>query len=382
MKNKANNQIVLIGFYGRSGSFFLHSLLDGHPELISMPPIYSSFVVDVAINNFDLSTAEKAYEAFTGHYGKLVDEIDYSDRDALGNYVRGTNVALDFEFSNDDVKAAFFEAFHYLENSFDEPKLRLFLAMHYAFDMVLNGITDFDVLSRKTILFQNHNPVYGSVNWFADRFAHVWYLQAIREPLVGLRSMLRAKIEQGNGQITTNYLASMMAQSFFGATRFKRKNVTHRAVKLEDLHILQADILKPVSEVLNIAWNECLLDTTFGKKAWGNIENRAHIKGFMPESQIIDISDMFPAKDAELFNSLMKPRLQYWNYSCKGQLHDDATSQLKKHIPLVEYLPFCHSKDELQAAYDAQIPIVRNDTLQLYYTYLQYFNDPLAEVVK
>ena len=35
------NELTFIFPYGRSGSMFVHSLLDSHPELICFPPIYS-----------------------------------------------------------------------------------------------------------------------------------------------------------------------------------------------------------------------------------------------------------------------------------------------------------------------------------------------------
>ncbi|NQZ22291.1 MAG: hypothetical protein HRT53_09565 [Colwellia sp.] len=66
-----NNQLILIIYYGRSGSVFMHNLLDGHPQVISMPPVLMSFVIDLNEYQPDLSNANKAYSYFIEIYGKL-----------------------------------------------------------------------------------------------------------------------------------------------------------------------------------------------------------------------------------------------------------------------------------------------------------------------
>lgn len=53
MKNNQHNSLTLITYYGRSGSFFIHSLLDSHPEIINIPPFIQENFFNLFIQKKD-----------------------------------------------------------------------------------------------------------------------------------------------------------------------------------------------------------------------------------------------------------------------------------------------------------------------------------------
>jgi hypothetical protein len=379
------HKLILIVYYGRSGSGFIHSLLDSHPSLISMPPVLMKFYMDLKTVKPDLTSAQSAYNFFIDYYGAIINVFTQKPEQ---EYVK-----LKFrEFNCDgnlNVDAGVFEGlfktfFEQLEKDCSDPQKRLFLCMHYAFDAMLNNYVDISIAKNKKIVFQLHNPLFAQIFWFSNITDGAYLLQMVRSPLVALRSILKhvlEHVEQGTFKFTPLLMLKHFKQILFGATQFPYGNVDHFAIKLEDLHCSPEEILGRLAQRLNIAWHPNLLKSTFSNQPWGNVQNREHISGFSPLSVKIDVSDIFPEKDMSVLCRLMSRRYNAWDYELP--ILNTLEFQLEEeHYFLIEYLSYINDFDKALNLYKNQIPIIRSNDMRFFLKYAEHFDEPYVGTLK
>jgi hypothetical protein len=78
------DKVLCIQNYGTSGTLFTHSLLDGHPELLSMPGLYGSEPIIAWVNIFgdskfikkdQLKKLIKIFLYYAGHWFKIKENV-------------------------------------------------------------------------------------------------------------------------------------------------------------------------------------------------------------------------------------------------------------------------------------------------------------------
>ncbi|WP_143871769.1 hypothetical protein [Catenovulum sediminis] len=375
------NDIVIIVYYGRSGSYFLHSLLDSHPDLICLPPIINSFQFELSKCPTDITTVESGFSFVEKKFGPFFGASYKAEQENYFRQCETGNLDVDNICEYHKFKKYFFYYFNLLTSEGYTDKLRLFLTINYSFDSCLNGEQSIERLKQKKIVFQLHNPLYDQINWYAKNFNKCTVLQMVRSPLVALRSLLRCKMESNN--LTPDNLVKILGQLFFNATQHPNHAVKHIGIKLEDLHASPNAILSRLCNRLAIQWDDCLLRSSFGGRRWSNVKGREHISGFSPSSQAkICLSDLIPVLDEKILLKLFAARYRSWGYQLPSELEEDPLQVLKTHTLLIEYLPYFSSIELARKAYEKQLLITRSEKVLFFYRYVLSFNEPFIEVIE
>lgn len=374
-----DHKLILIVYYGRSGSVFMHSLLDGHPEIISMPPVLMNFIEAIELDKPNLENPENAYRYFISLYGPLINSNEYFPSQ---DFVRKHSKSMNFKSNTSLLKKVFKQNFYYyfrnLMHTVKDKRKLLFLTMHYAYDATLNDYQDIEIAESKKIVFQLHNPVFTFINWYAELFDGVALLQMVRSPLVALRSLAVHWIELG--RFTSIDVYNILMQMLFGATLFDYNKVDHFAVKLEDIHCQPEFTLRKIAQRLQIDWNDSLLTSTFAGLPWGNLKDRDHISGFMPKPKPVDLTDIIPIKDQACLLPTLKRRYQSWGYELPI-IKNSCTPSSENHTMLLEYLAYIENPKAALEQYNKQSLLFNSERMQFYMRYGSRFNQPLVEVL-
>ncbi|NOQ29643.1 MAG: hypothetical protein GQ570_00830 [Helicobacteraceae bacterium] len=283
-----NIDISAIFFWGRSGSFFLGSLLDNHKNIMTIPGGYlfnfygeNGFwqkIINNNISDFDI----------------LLDTFIKDHRGAFdGKYDKGSN----FEFMGDDSVTCLsvdvekfkisMKKYHKKYNLFNR-KL-FFIASHYSYEIAQGN----DVLLKKLINYQLHTPASERVSEFCQDFPNAKYLGTYREPVRALYS----HIKQHKGNLQENNESKLYEEYhtvydgqygwYYKHQLIGWKKVAHDykllllAVKLEKLHDNPKKVLKKIAKFLNIDFEDSLMQSTFcGLKYWGDNRAVGKINGF------------------------------------------------------------------------------------------------------
>ncbi|NNG42208.1 hypothetical protein HJP15_04485 [Pseudoalteromonas sp. NEC-BIFX-2020_002] len=248
--------------YGRGGSFFLHSLLDGHPEVISLPP-YMMNLAQHIFNTADLENKEFT-EQFILDFNNLF--VESYSQCVSNQYINFNNnmARTQTGLLNLD-KKKFKEALILeLENKPKAFNIR-FIAIHIIIYQLL-GINTSD---KKVIFYQLHTPNYTVMRKMYDEFNHLLVCHSVRDPIA---SFIRMSLAHCNDlQKLPDYEISLgrsTVESCFrhflyaGSDLTGCENSKSLAIKLEQLHATPQQTLQLVTSFLQIGWHDILLAET------------------------------------------------------------------------------------------------------------------------
>jgi Sulfotransferase family len=259
-------QTVGIVHWGRSGTLLLHSLLDSHPDVLSVTPffwMYSSQMDQFLASEHGgcpeklLSFICKTFPYLFEHWPTFFPEL-----------FRGKN--RDLRFGTDRTKfithfreyLSYFPVgtpFHSLPAGHTIHSFVL-QAIHVAYSMAQGQSLN---SKNPTIVWQAH---FWQADYFRERFPHIRILSAIRHPYKSYDSW------QMNARVPPYW--------FFHSVRFQQlmeyikvpPDLSHRcaAIRFEDIHNRTEPAMRALAHWLNIRWDNCLLESTFdGEQYWG-----------------------------------------------------------------------------------------------------------------
>ena len=293
-------RVVSIHYYGRSGSLFLQSLLDGHPQVVMLPGTYlAGFYRFWEI--FGQLPALKLLGAFIINYDVLFDARSPVPLIHVGPNV-GTTLGFDSMGENQDrvlgvdrdefVQSLLAHVIRACDNpNVDRLSRRFFLqAIHLAYAEALGRpILSKDVL----IVLQTHNPYFDEVEpLYRDFGVDVKFLHCLREPIQALGSWYSHwweactspdprgapfQLELAGTSIARgiDHAKPIFAQYAHHFPHDKRSRDivawaigNTRGVRLEDLHQRPRATLEKVRAWLGIDWHDALLHSTFDGQPW------------------------------------------------------------------------------------------------------------------
>lgn len=303
-ETKALKNVIAIKCYGRSGTIFLQSLLDDHPNTITTPGGYFTTLYEFYEQHQTLD-ANALIDKFINAYAVLFDARKQfgcwgfdSHADIMRFAFMGPNqdqiLMLDQQTFTDSLRAIllgqqvtrkfFFQAVHAAYHRTRKPDVRLTSDMH--------------------IVFQQHEFVpneYSSK--LMEDFPETRYLLMVREPISTLGSMYRHAPA-----------APSLEGGLTGGTAPLEWQSKSAAIRLEDLHKHPEDVMKSVCRWLELPWNDSLLKSTFQGLEWWGDTSSARKNGFV-ESLPIRCS-AFSAIDEFRLRVLLWPKFKAWNYQC------------------------------------------------------------------
>ena len=340
--NQKRTNICLLGF-GRSGSLFLHSLLDGHPQISTLPGYFfkgwfSEKTWPIFQPNFEeLNWRETLVEKICTYFepqfnahckknviGKPNHHTEWFAKN-LGFTQLGENKSEVLELDQQKFKSKFIE----LSQAYNKIDSRIcFELIHEAFDKAFR-IPENSSQKEKTIFYHLHNPSYFERANFHYHYPESKSLFIIRHPIQMLESWLLADLTslpsllEENSSFRDNYhfikILNCGAKISYTLEYFLNPlnsvdNV--RGIKLEDLKRNPKKTLRKISEWIGIKDKPLLYQSTFMDKRFSRPSaNFNNIEGFDTRSIDVPLGRIFGKKDIEILETLFWPFMDIYGYT-------------------------------------------------------------------
>ncbi len=266
------DKIVALVHFGRSGTGLLHSLIDGHPEVATMPSIYFSEYFDHSV--WETITAggwSEIVNRFIANYEVLFDAsastpvltksaklvFDRGIKEGLANVGPARDEVLKVD------KGLFRTELHRLMKSYDQlDALDFFRLVQVAYSKAIND------LNRKDLIFYHiHNPDgYAQLN-FTALAPHAEWIMMVREPIQSCESWMRKNFSENHYSNCSSRILGML---------FEIDNIIYHkqnsiGVRLEDLKDQPKKTIPALCKWMGINEHESLFEMTAqGKKWWGD----------------------------------------------------------------------------------------------------------------
>lgn len=321
-----HNFTVAVGVcFGRGGSFFLHSLLDGHPEVLSLPP----YMMNLSMQLFDtLALDNDAFvTAFLKDYQNLF--VDSYDKCTNSQYINTHN----------NMSRTQTELLNLNKGIFKDRMLGELGNKHHCFKSrfvgvhkVIYDMLGIDTSNKSVIFYQLHSPLYSVLRKMHDEFGQIKICHSVRDPIAAFLRNVMAHCTDLKSQRKYNpATATLIMESCFrqflysGLELDECTKAYSLAIKLESLHGIPSKTMKGVADFLQIGWNECLLQETvnYGKSWQGIIGDTT---GFDLEKTLNNnkkYKSLISQYDLYRLETIASKRLEKWGY--KKESHDSSS---------------------------------------------------------
>ena len=249
---------AMITHYQSSGSVYLHSLLDGHPQIMTIPGVPQ---LDSIIHGTFKDT-EDALNVFNNNNPKFYDtsKMSLMDPYSSGLYRLGENADEGIITNQDLFSNYYFDNIHGKDLT---PK-NIILAFYIAYAKSHN----IDIYNKKVILFHPHDMhrTIAMNNIFPDSK----YLVTIREPVRGYYSRLNLMKNKSALRKIVNSHVGLLRDDANNVNELLEKNVSMKLIKIEDFAEHSKSIMQQLCKYLDIDYNLSLETSSFNSKLyWG-----------------------------------------------------------------------------------------------------------------
>ena len=338
-------------YYGRSGSFFLQSILDGHPQIVALPPqinnIYNRTVYDrkrdVFRKTFTCSSLLKIFDPVIKHCLWNVGEESAAKSGPSRFYGENRDIFFSYDYS------LFTTIFQELMMIAAGGKLvvqrkMIFLGLFFAYALMTGKSVD-DLLYTEYLMHQIHTPIKNEVRALKEDFPHFIYLVSGREPISGLISHIQAYNDMRDVQYFTQgaynwCVLAALDEVLNGAVVYDFLDKDHcRVVKNEYLHIYQEDYVRSLLDYLGLPWSDmCGKSTVDGEIFWWRFGDQ-YKTGFNRNYKWKLCDKPYAScKDKRFFSALLKDRYEAWNYAGCPNASFDIDVFLKEGFDFFETL--------------------------------------------
>ncbi|MDB2615220.1 tetratricopeptide repeat protein [Planktomarina temperata] len=336
-------RIVALYHFGRSGSGLLHSLIDGHPEVSTMPSFYfSDYFHTDAWDRITSSGWEDMVDHFISDYEILFDSsvskpfyrVDEQQKLAKHGFKEGF-VALGPQ--RDEIlkidKTRFKAELNRMMdcyaslNAYD-----FFRLVQCAYDKVIGEPSD-----KKITFFHIHNPpINASLNFLALE-PNAEHLLIVREPVQSFESWIKNDFNKNEAHDCIQRLTKMLFE--VDNTIYYRQRST--AVRLEDLKNQPQKTIPALCKWLGIRESESLYHMTVqGKEWWGDPSSRDFFKDgmdpFGKTSITREVGSIVSSKDQFIIRTLFYPFCAKFGYLDENKIK--FISDLQTVRPLLDEL--------------------------------------------
>jgi len=265
--------VVAIFFWGRSGSVFLHSLFDSHPEVLTIPA--------TRLNAFHgrqwpALAREPDAEAMARRFIELNPSVFDGRRDrwfeglgAMGPE-RDTPIAVDTD-------AFARELSRLLATRAPVTRRRFFLAAHVAYALARGE----DVSGKTTVVYHLHSPeAYASIEAALEDFPDLRAVGVTRAPTRSVLSYLRKNVIVARAwghEDRSEYVQLVPSGGYNFVYRHQligwrellaRHPLPLWPLRIEDLNHDTEAQMRAVASFLGLSWHACLTESTFNGLAY------------------------------------------------------------------------------------------------------------------
>ncbi len=251
--------VISISHVMPSGSVFLHSLFDSHPEVVTMPGYTDIF----SIFNYSFDTPKKALELFNKYNPDFYDTSSqtiakpgYGGLDTLGETANEGIITPEKEF-----KLHFLNC---ISNNELTPK-NIILSIHYAYAKS----HDLDIHDRKVIVMHPH--YHDKAIFLHGIFGNTKCIVTVRHPVQTYFSCIKRTVDKAKirGKCF-NHASSYLYRESIGVAPLIDNNIKLKIVRIEDFEDNIEFIMRHLCKFIGIKYNGVLAQSTFGsKKYWG-----------------------------------------------------------------------------------------------------------------
>lgn len=282
--------VICIQNWGRSGSVFLQSLLDNHPQILSTPNFYSRIFYESWAREFGHLPDDAKIDAFLNAFRQWWDPAAVDTTANLHRLGQDRSSIAGVDRSLLELKLRTALQF--------EPVTRrkLFEAGHLAYAQARGQLLEAKGLR---IVFPIHGEGRGVAGAILEDFPFARFVHTIRDPADNLQSSsayvisnsldervdpLQGAVELLFGRSGTRY---GRVCSVFGDRPYYRWLIDSdrvRAVRVEDLNLDRAQTISNLADWLGLTPYPSLLSSSFdGKKWWGGA--RVTVSGAQPSTR-------------------------------------------------------------------------------------------------
>jgi lipoprotein NlpI len=336
------DKMVALVHFGRSGTGLMHSLVDGHPEVSSLPSIYFSEYFDHATWVWITSTGwDGMIDRFVSIYEVLFDAsssvpVETKSKKLIHNIGKKEGMANVGDKRNEILRAdkgVFRKELKCLMASYNELNAFVFFKLvHNAYNAAIN-----DSNSKNLIFYHIHNPdTYAQLN-FARFNPDVNWLLMVREPIQSCESWIGVDFSETDYFSLISHLLHML---------FEVDNIIYHkqgsiGVRLEDLKEHPRKTIPALCKWLGIEQNDILYKMTAqGKKWWGDPSSPDFEKdGYDPFGKTSikrKTGLIFSEKDQFILRTLFYPFSVRFGYTEENE--EQFKNDLQKIRPMIDEL--------------------------------------------
>lgn len=333
-------KIACISFYGRSGSVFLQSLLDSHPNILMLPGLY---LMDYGAfwNNLNSNMKkENIIDTFCQKYEYIFDTKKRYDApkeepwNDLAYYCRYDEMGDNQnEIININQKVFMTELYRCLDKLNIITRRDFFKAIQIAYFYACNRKYKFD--DEPLIVYPMHTSLVSKTThqWALEDFPDAKILYTVREPISNLGSAIKYQINfhmfRYNSPSFLFYSLGMLTGPVSLYENFNFDNIV--AVRLEDLHLNSEETLNKLCAFLKIKWNSSLLESTFNGLKWWNFRDTLKVNGFNKSIVNRNYDEFFTNFDRFRIENLLRDIYENWDYGEKYFENDKMIAELIKY---------------------------------------------------
>ncbi len=266
-------RMVALFHSGRSGTGLLHSLIDSHPQISTLPSVYLKGYFNVGVwENLTADGWERLPERFAevfevlfdansrkpvpGHRGEDNSDKGVTEGMTVVGKGRWESLALDRELFCAEVRQ--------IMSGLGTIDPGIFLRIvHRAFDKVLGAKAD-----KPVILYHIHDPGdFARLN-FLRHFPDAKLVMMFREPIQNCESWTREGFEDDpRYDLIAERISALLLD--FDRVEFRRRDSV--GVRLEDLKLRPGETLRGLAAWMGVGDDPALYRSTMqGKKWWGD----------------------------------------------------------------------------------------------------------------
>lgn len=319
---EAIDRIAGITFWGRSGSYLLCSLFDGHPEVLAVSPhswagLYER-ITEIK-NAYKTSSTEELMEKIALTLPYLTREGNKRDAWSLQNSPGTTINKLGdtevIEIGPEEEKFKFYlrQIFDHQKKKEGLPNEKFFLnSFHIAYNIALGR----DIKSQNPIIILSlHETIENAIFSINSQYKDFYFIASVRCPHKSFDSHLFHHLYESTIRpayrthpILINHLINHGKEFEF------MKSEKQLAVRFEDFHSNTTATMKKLSNKLNISWSPCLLESTIDSKKWWMDRNGELISGTNHSVAKSSSLKVLGKLDIHYIENILKSYYVSWNY--------------------------------------------------------------------
>ncbi|OUV61089.1 MAG: hypothetical protein CBC82_07040 [Cellvibrionales bacterium TMED122] len=293
--------VVILACMSRAGIDFFQSLLDGHSEISQLP---GSFYADEFLKKIKNKTdAKNIAETFVSMHEHFFDSrLNKLERhDYLGDNKN------EYYLIN---KKEFIENFIDIIKDQTSDFEKIFISLNLAYSKASGE----NINHKKLVILHLHH----FFRFNAIKNLDFEIVCTIRDPIASYTSFMKALAYKNSNYLkylnswTFNFHLERTFYHLRNTSKLKKKTF---AIKLEDLHLENINIMKKFCKNFNLSYENSLQYSTYhGKKWWGDSVSRKDLNGVNKNFKNKINYELFFKKDISLIEYKLKNYYAKYNY--------------------------------------------------------------------